>query len=402
MTIMPQQVFARETFFWCALFILSFNAAAVADGPILPSGWKSPSQVRAQVWHVLPVGMETDSSTAENTVEEFVEIRAGAGRVQRWRGEIVNFSGTGLILRLTDGTEKHFPVEKVISYSPNTSALCQQAMERLSEGAVREALDLLVRARTVEPREWRRREMTAHIVRCYHALGDYARAGEEFVDRLIALDPQSPFVWCIPLAWFPEETVSLAGPQARNWLNSGPGWVQLLGASYLLDSPASAQAVTALERLRSGSDKTVALLASAQLWRREWQAVQPEQLPQWEKAIEGLPDRLKAGPCYLLGLAWKQQKALDRAMVWFLKPPFLWPDNRRVAARCLWEAAELAAKVAATVPPDSGDAADYQYEYQTLVKELVQQFPEAPWAARARAEIRPNAPKDGARLPDGL
>ncbi|MGB9689913.1 tetratricopeptide repeat protein [Thermogutta sp.] len=380
---MPKQFFGRTAFLWCALLTLSFYAVGRADGPSFPSGWQSLSEVPARAWHVLLVGSETGPSAAENTVEEFVEVKGTEGRVQRWRGRIVNFSGAGLILRFSDGTEKHFPVEKVVSYSPNTSSLCQQAMERLSEGAVSEALELFARARSVEPREWRQREIAAQIVRCYHALGDYVRAGEEFVDRLIALDPQSPFVWCAPLAWFSEETLALVEPRARDWLNSDVAWVQLLGASYLIDSPASAQAVKVLEGLRSSSDKTVALLASAQLWRRGWPSVQPEQLSQWENAIEELPDRLKAGPCYLLGLAWKQQKVFDRAMVWFLKPPLLWPENRRVAARCLWEAAELAGKLAATAPPGSADGTDYQYEHQALLKELVRTFPETPWAARA-------------------
>jgi len=398
---MQRRICKRNAFLGCVILVLLCEPGAGADGTGSLSGLQSLSAVSARDRRVSPVKIETDQSAVEKAVEEFVEIRAGEGRVQRWRGEIVNFSGTGLILRLSDGTEKHFPVERVVSYSPNSSSLYREANKRLAEGAVTEALGLFVRARTAESREWRRREITADIVRCYHALGDYVRAGEEFVDRLVVLDSQSPFVWCVPLAWFPEETLALAEPRARNWLNSDLAWVQLLAASYLLDSPAASQAVTVLERLRSSTDETVAILASAQLWRRGWQSVQPNQLSQWENVIERLPARLKSGPCYLLGLAWKQQGAFDRAMVWLLRPPFLWPENRRVAARCLWEAAELAGKSPPSSSPDSAAGSDHQHEYQAIVKNLVERFPESPWAAQVRAAIRSNSLESGSPVRDG-
>lgn len=324
--------------------------------------------------------------------DEFVEIVGAGGSRQRWKGWIVEFTSAGLVLQLGDGTERHFPAEKVAAYSPNTLEECRKAGEAIREGRIADAVALLVRARSVEPREWRRREITAQLVRCLHALGDYRRAGSEFVTEIILPDGNSPFRSCVPLAWFPEDSLSSAEALARTWLGEDSPWVRLLGASYLLTGPHGSQAAAVLERLRLASDRTVAILASAQLWRRTWQVARPDDLVRWETGLDGLPGELKAGPYYVLGTAWAFRSQREKALLCFLRPPYLWPENRRVAARCLWEAAQLLNAAGAGQRPTSEEDISRTRHRNTVLEELVRKFPESPWAARVPSLLSPPLP----------
>ncbi|HOP76678.1 MAG TPA: hypothetical protein PLD05_04265, partial [Thermogutta sp.] len=63
------------------------------------------------------------------------------------------------------------------------------------------------------------------------------------------------------------------------------------------------------------------------------------------------------------------------AMLAYLKPPILWPENRRIAARCLWEVASLLAK-------DQTEFGGVARRLQTerLYQELATSYPESPWS----------------------
>lgn len=313
--------------------------------------------------------------------DEFVEISGSGGSRQRWKGRIVDFSSAGLVLQLADGTERHFPAEKVVRYSPNTLMEWRKATEAIRAGKIADAVTLLVQARSQETREWRRREITAELVRCLYALGDYHRAGSEFVTGIILADEKSPFLSCIPLAWFAEDSLASAEASARTWLTANHPWVRLLGASYLLTGPHGSQAAAVLEQLRLAPDKMIAVLAFAQLWRRTWATARVEDLSQWESSLDGLPGELKAGPYYVLGTAWAFQSQREKALLCFLRPPYLWPENRRVAARCLWEAAQLM-QVSGRQQPEFGGSVPITFDQNAVLEELVRRFPESPWAAR--------------------
>jgi len=249
----------------------------------------------------------------------------------------------------------------------------------LNEGRVGEAIQLLAQARAEESRLWVRRDVTAQIVRLLHARGQYAEAAREFLAADFAFDSRSPFWSCIPLVWFPEINLSTSIQEAASWLKSNHSVGQLLGASFLLDGPNQTQAITALEKLRLAPDREVALVATAQLWRREIRTAQKTTIREWEKAVEGLPGELRAGPYYVMGTAWQSQGDLQKSLLAYLKPPILWPENRRIAARCLWEAAALANREDQL---QGGEQTTLPWHAQALYQELARRYPESPWASQ--------------------
>lgn len=323
-----------------------------------------------------------DSERQPVESSDIVEIVTAHHAVQRLRGLIVDVSGEGVVLQLTDQSMRKIPPDQVVRIETRYSSTFWDSQQAIEQGRIGDAIQLLFAARKEEARPWVRRDITARIVRLLHARGQYAEAAREFLASDFAADARSPYWSCIPLTWFPEISLSGGVQEATSWVTSGQPEQQLLGASYLLDGSAQAQAVAVLEQLRLSPNRIVALVAAAQLWRREIQTADKTRITAWEKAVEEMPGPLRPGPCYVIATAWRAQGDLEKAILTYLMSPILWPESRRIAARCLWEAANLLEKDQHVATSGSAGFISPQRQADSLYQELLKRFPESPWASQ--------------------
>src|SRR3990170_314103 len=114
----------------------------------------------------------------------------------------------------------------------------------------------------------------------------------------------------------------------------------LLGASHLMSTGARPKALDALSRLTTDTDPPVRFLALAQTWRAAVVTAGPEQVDSWGETIERMPEPLRAGPYYVLGLARAQKQQWGEAALAWLRTAILFPEHRALAARSLLDAGQ--------------------------------------------------------------
>ena len=203
------------------------------------------------------------------------------------------------------------------------------------------------------------------MVRSLQALGRSQEAYQEFfmLCRVASFpDRLSEHFDCIPLVWFSSRPFTPVGvtPEERlalDWLSpttnpsgSDNPTASLLAASILLSSAQGTHRSSAMERLEqlsfpgNATDTTrrqIALLAQMQLRRVQIAALKEEsELALWHTTVENLPDSLRAGPYYLLGLAYAKLQNDEQAVLCWMRVPILFPENRPLAAQSLQEAAK--------------------------------------------------------------
>jgi tetratricopeptide (TPR) repeat protein len=294
-----------------------------------------------------------------------------------WRGEVIDYTGRELRLELPGGTERSFPADAVLRVETQHGPQHAEADQRFAAGDFDGALALYGEARKREPRPWVRREITARIVWCYRALGQPEWAGREFLDVLILADPDTPYFACIPLAWVPSQPSMALERTAREWLGREdvPAAV-LLGASHLMSTGSRPEALERLNRLATGPDPRIALLAHAQTWRAAVVTADERQLDGWRATIERMPEGLRAGPYYVLGLAEAHRDRWEAAALAWLRVPILHPEHRRLAARSLLDAGRSLERLGR-----ANQAAG-------LYRELAATYPQTPAEAEAGARLQ--------------
>ena len=149
----------------------------------------------------------------------------------------------------------------------------------------------------------------------------------------------------------------------------------LLGASHLITTSARPAALNRLKQLALGMDGRIARLAQAQTWRAAVVTADARQLARWEAAIEAMPEPLRAGPYYVLGLGWAQRQAWEQAALALLRVPILYPQHRTVAARSLLDAGRSLEKL------------DRPHQAAGLYRELMKDYPNSRSATEARARL---------------
>jgi tetratricopeptide (TPR) repeat protein len=314
-------------------------------------------------------------AAAEDTV--YISTGAETGGYSKWTGEVLEYTGVELRMRLSGGLERSFPAERVLRIETRYGPEHREADSRFAQGKFDEALALYGPARRSEPREWVRRQITAQMVWCYRALGRLEEAGEEF-RVLVQSDPTTPYFACIPLAWMPSPASIILERTARQWLDQDeiPAAV-LLGASHLMSTSSRAAALAKLKRLTTGTqDGRIAFLALAQTWRAAVVTADPEQIKAWNETIERMPESLCAGPYYVLGQAWAQRQAWEQAALAWLRIPILYAEHRELAARALLDAGHALEKLG-----QADQAA-------RLYGELIRDYPDDPSAGEARAWLK--------------
>jgi hypothetical protein len=266
----------------------------------------------------------------------------GQSRTRR-TGEIVDYTGSGLVLRVAGGAETTIPAERVLEVRADWSAPHRRGDELFSEAKFAEALDQYRGAVSLEQRPWVRRRLAAQAVWCYRNLGQQEYATSAFL-TLASQDPATPHFDCIPLSWTTAQPGVTFERKLQTWLTDENPIAALLAASWLLTTRDRAAATETLRGLSNHSDSRVALLAQAQLWRTQQATAKTEDVARWRATIERIPEPLRAGPYYLTGQTLARLGAEEAPLV-LLRVPVLYPQHRELAAESLLAAGRVLEKI---------------------------------------------------------
>jgi hypothetical protein len=306
--------------------------------------------------------------------EDVVILSSSANRQARSRltGEVVEFTGRQLVVRLADGREIKRPGQNVVRIETEWPAGKDEADRLFDEQQFYRAREKYDAASHKETRAWARRAMLARIIGCYRETNQFGAAGKLFL-ALVREDRDTPYFDEVPLAWLSAEVPAALEQQARQWLADDEPLAQLLGASHLLATNDRQQALDRLSQLALEKDSRVASLAEAQTWRASIPRANDDKLAVWERRVETFPDKLRAGPYWILGRALNQHGHVERALVALLHVPILYPQTRTLAADALNTSAQLLDK--------QGD----QAAALRLRRELVANYPGTTLAADAKS-----------------
>lgn len=310
---------------------------------------------------------------AEDTIH--VSIGENTRSKVRLTGEVLDYTGQTLLVRLPGGVERAFPADRVHWIETTRTPEHIAADKLLREQQPEAALAQYRRGLEKETRRWVRREILARLVACHEELGD-TPAAVQFFMLLVQSDPLTPYFDGIPLAWLPQPTSPAVVEAAAKWVAHDEEPVAvLLGASHLLMSP---QRNTALERLQAlafGRDARVAALARGQLWRANFATASDLQVENWAADVEKMPESLRAGPYFVLAAAWSAKHQPARAALAYMHVPILHSTQRRLAGRALLEAGRELEKIG------------QKEEAASLYREVVEGHNKSPLVEEARQRL---------------
>ena len=275
--------------------------------------------------------------------EDRVVVSAGAadsGRSRTIAGQVVDFTGETLRLRTGGGQLTSIDTARVTRVDTVWTAEQTMADRLLAEGKFREALANYALAVDRERRVWVRRKILAQSVWCDRALGRLDSAGARFL-LVLRSDPTTQYFDSMPLVWWPHEPQPTAERQARQWLGGdAPPAAALMGASWLLSSSGRGAAIDALGRLKNDSDRRIAQLAEAQLWRTQIVTAGAGDVARWRQTVGRMPEPLRGGPYFVAGRALARLGEQEQAALAFMRVPIQYPRHRVLAAASLLAAAD--------------------------------------------------------------
>lgn len=254
------------------------------------------------------------------------------------RGEVIFYTGDKLVVKLATGEDRTYPLNtKVLQIETTQLPEYEQGLAAYDSGKFEEALQLFSSAFERENRAWVQREILSRIISCHQNLGQWVEAGQRFL-TLVSSDPKTPYFQAMPLAWVSDPPPAPLENQAKVWLASGDPVARLLGASHILPvNKAEAEAVFA--DLRFHADQRIAAIARMQLWRTDMHRVTIDLLKDWKRDLDRSPPETQAGGFFLLGMANLQTRNAQDAALWFMRVPIHFPQQRRLGARAMLEAA---------------------------------------------------------------
>ncbi len=291
-----------------------------------------------------------------------------------WRGRVVDYTGRELQLELSGGVKRTFPADQVVEVETPRGPQHVEADRRLAAADFEGALTLYDEARAAETRAWVRRRIVAQIVRCYRALGQWEPAGKWFLEVLLPADSHTPDFACIPLAWVPGQPTFSLERTATEWLrrDESPAAV-LLGASHLMSTALRTEALERLNRLATDADPPIAQLAQAQTWRAAAVTADARRVAAWRDTLDQMPEALRAGPYYVMGLAEAHHQRWEAAALAWLRVPILYPEDRLLSARSLLDAGRALERL------------DRPQQAMRLYRELLEKYPKSPAESEARS-----------------
>jgi tetratricopeptide (TPR) repeat protein len=277
--------------------------------------------------------------TAMGFGQDLVLVRSGDGtRTIKREGLIVEWLGNQVRMEL-NGRLTEIDADRIETWQtswPEAYELARASIERREWNAATESLMSSIDAET---RPWARRFLRARCVELLALLDRPEEACEQFL-AILDEDPQSSFFAVIPLCWEVSPTEAPSAEIARKWIEADDFPRQLLGASWLLATTDREIALKTLEELSRDLDARIAHLASAQLWRDQLLTVRDDAIARWQRQLERMPRELRPGPDFVMGLALRQIRQSDDAVISWMKVVVLAPERLRLAALALQNAAQ--------------------------------------------------------------
>jgi tetratricopeptide (TPR) repeat protein len=315
--------------------------------------------------------------------EDVVVLRGKTpqARLQR-RGEIVDWIGGQLRLKGPLDREEPLSADRIVEVQTSWPDAKLAGDRQLTAGQTREAIASYREAKRQERRAWAAREISAALTIALLEAGDADAAGSEFLS-IAAADPATHRFDAIPLAW---RAAAEAGPlaQAAAWLASDSPAAKLLGASWLLPTERRADAVAALQSLRTSADRRIAAAAEIQLWRTRLLTAQGDEVQRWQAAADKVGPELRGVAWYLVGEALAGQGKSEEAALAYLQTALVYGRQRALAADALAAAGAQLEKLGR------------KEQAAGLYRELLRDFPASAAAVSAQARIdalsRENAP----------
>jgi hypothetical protein len=254
-------------------------------------------------------------------------------------GQIVDYTGSEIVIRPARGAERRYPALRVAEIQTAWPAGYEEGRQALQRKDYAAAGQHFMAANQAEVRPWARRIILGDLAQALLGQGRVEQAGE-IVLAILSSDRTSPHLDLLPLAWTSETRVPQA--KAEAWLaraNDPPA--NLLGASCLMSTARQAEAVAVLGRLTADADVRIASLAEAQLWRTRLASADAADVRRWQGAIEKMPVSLRAGPYFMVGQEYRRLGRTDEAVLSLLRVPIHASQHAELAARSLLDAAEL-------------------------------------------------------------
>jgi len=222
------------------------------------------------------------------------------------------------------------------------------------------------RAYTVETRDWIKERIQARILWCLRAQGKWSAAARFYAAVLRKTNPATPYIDVIPIVWHTLILSPAMQGQAAELLDSSDLNDRLIGASWLLASPLRARAVSALTQLELNTNKRIAILATAQLWRTKLPVALNADLEKWQNVINRLPLADQAGPYYVLGKLQQQQGESELAVLSWMRVIILHPHGHQLNAESLLAAIKALREIEKPTQAITL-CRELQNEYQTTI-----------------------------------
>ena len=322
------------------------------------------------------------SLTANDTVIVRPD-KKGTSQVQR-AGTILEYTGKELRLEVLGGRVEIIPAERIVEIRTAKSDAHKQAEQLLADDRLDSALGAFKQAKQQEQRPWMVRQISAQLVGCYLEQNAIEQAGDEFLS-IVASDPETFHIDVIPLPWRLQPISPVVETKARVWIQrEKQPLAVLLGASWLFGSADRSTALQTLQKLASSSDRTVSLLAEAQLWRTKLVTANENDVLRWQEIWERFPDSLRPTATFILAESYARVNRPETSAAYYLQLPILAPQQRGAAADGLLFAGKQLEKIG------------QRTQAVGLYRELADHYSASPSAAEARARLAsltPN-PKD--------
>lgn len=317
------------------------------------------------------------SSTTVLAQDRVTQLSNDTGTRMVRQGQILDLKADVLTL-LYGASTIRIPFDQVLQIETPYTATHQAGLQLLEISEQDEAIVKLTAALKQEPREWVQREIYASLMKARLRKNDLGGALASF-RKILETDPETRHWGIAPLCWNPTQVPSFIVTEYTPLLRGSRAAEQLLAACLLLNDPlAGGEAVSALKSLVKSSNRPVAILSKAQLWRLELakQSVSDGMLEDWQNQLRYFPKWLKSGPQYLLGRGYDETGSPRSAATEFVKIGTLYSENESLAAAAQFQAAELLQR--------SGVGR----ESQILYHELKQRYPWAKEIAQIPANLR--------------
>ena len=292
------------------------------------------------------------------------------------KGTIVDWQADTLTIEIS-GREKSIKGNDIVRIQTDWSEQYRVGLELFEQRKFTEAIEPLVKASRTETRDWARTIILAKLTQCFGVQEDYANAASSF-SQIITYDGQSRFTHLVPLPWDRAFIDTAMIERAKQWQQSSSETIRLMGASWLLGSPAREAATAELDELSRSRDPRIAHLASLQLWRGKSVSANASDLARLEKQIARMPVNIRGGAMFVRGEIELRLQQIDEASLSYLQIPILHPDNLRLSAIGLQKAAT------------SLEKAGQSDEAKTLLRELVRDYPKTRFAAEANSRLQTN------------